>query len=421
MHFCLQDPSYKDSLFLNESIMMASKNASIGGGAYAFASRSGIELLFGDDAIKFFLEKGHFFLIVGMDDITNIKALQTLKALEERYNGHLTVKAYIHNSRGSTFHPKYCWFKHSEGGVLIIGSGNLTEQGLRHNREAYSVVDCTADEFSSVENEWDRWVEHSSPFLFNIDDSRVLKIAAKNATKAREVALAKRAVTEATEATDDNDLKELFQRQPKNHINKKKKKFPAKDYNPESPADQEEINRSPVLLDFDEDSGYWQLNPKNTILVAEIPKSGNRWKQVNFSKDTFETFFGATCGENGIYRILLKSINAKGIMGDTEVRPSVSVSSSNYRFELDAASGLDYPNDGNRPIGVFAKVAERDFLYQIIMPSEAGYESLTSALDRRKPRSSKMRRLIYSCKDISEETPELAIWNRIDKENYDEQ
>ena len=36
---------------------------------------------------------------------------------------------------------------------------------------------------------------------------------------------------------------------------------------------------------------------------------------MNFSKEIFENYFGATCGENGVYRVLLKSINSSGIMG----------------------------------------------------------------------------------------------------------
>ncbi len=78
----------------------------IGGGAYAFASKDGIELLLEDENFKEFLKNGSFLLIIGMDDITNIYSINTIKRLLERYEGHLKVKAYIHNSKGSIFHPK---------------------------------------------------------------------------------------------------------------------------------------------------------------------------------------------------------------------------------------------------------------------------------------------------------------------------
>ena len=175
----------------------------------------------------------------------------------------------------------------------------------------------------------------------------------------------------------------------------------------------------PLPEEYDEDDAYWTLNPDSSVLVAEIPRSGNRWKQVNFSKEIFENFFGATCGENGVYRVLLKSINSSGIMGETEVRPSVSVSSHNYRFELDAATGIDYPEDGKRPIGVFAKVSERDFLYELVMPGDEGYDSLITAMNSRQSMTTRMRRLIYRCEEITQETPELSIWKRIGEDRYD--
>jgi len=56
-------------------------------------------------------------------------------------------------------------------------------------------------------------------------------------------------------------------------------------------------------------------------------------------------------------------------LSDIENRQSVSVKSKNYRFELDAASGLDYPTNG-RPIGVFIKVSTRIFMYHLFMPSD---------------------------------------------------
>ena len=78
---------------------------------------------------------------------------------------------------------------------------------------------------------------------------------------------------------------------------------------------------------------------------------------------------------------MLKNVDKSGTLGKTEVRPSVSVSSQNYRFELDAAAGIDYPKDGKRPLGVFVKVSQRDFLYELVMPGDVGYDSLIVAMD----------------------------------------
>ena len=419
MRFCIQDPSYKESMYLHESLLMACEDGVTGGGAYAFASQGGIELLFADETFNRFMDTGYFYLVVGMDDITNVKALRTLRDFEEQYNGHLIVKAYVHNSRGSTFHPKYSWFKKKESGVLVIGSGNLTQQGLRHNREAYTVVDCDEKTIDGIVEEWNSWIAHSQPFLFDVDDSLVLSIAAKNTTKTNAIAKAKQEITDKPESPEETALKDLFRSQPKNF----RKKGEAKAPKPKAPHDEDDDKKTSIVMplpeEYDEDDAYWTLNPDSSVLVAEIPRSGNRWKQVNFSKEIFENFFGATCGENGVYRVLLKSINSSGIMGETEVRPSVSVSSHNYRFELDAATGIDYPEDGKRPIGVFAKVSEREFLYELVMPGDAGYDSLITAMSSRQPITTKMRRLIYRCEEITQETPELSIWKRIGEDSYD--
>ena len=73
----------------------------------AFASKDDINLLFEDENFKIFLQKGIYTLIVGTDDITNEHAVNTLIELKKKYNGHLIVKAYIHNNKGSTFQPKF--------------------------------------------------------------------------------------------------------------------------------------------------------------------------------------------------------------------------------------------------------------------------------------------------------------------------
>ena len=150
MAFCIQDPTYENSEYLHEALIASCVGAISGGGAYAFASRDGIKLLMEDDNFKEFLNNGSFTLIVGMDDITNVYAIDMLKRMKEKYGNNLTIKAYIHNSKGSTFHPKYSWFETKDGGILVIGSGNLTQRGLRQNREAYAIERLSKNEIEEV-------------------------------------------------------------------------------------------------------------------------------------------------------------------------------------------------------------------------------------------------------------------------------
>lgn len=410
MSFCIQDPSYENSMYLHEALLTACESSINGGGAYAFVSKTGIELFLGDDSFKKFIATGEYYLVVGLDDITNTKALEVLKSLREKYNGHLIVKAYVHNSRGSTFHPKYSWFQDEAGGKLIIGSGNLTQQGLRHNREAYSVIDCDENAISEIVNEWSKWIEHSQPFLFDIDDPVVLSIAEGNTEIIRAVATAKKGTGKKI-SSNSSALSEIFKAQPKDVRSARRV---SRDAEKPSPEQKQTNDYQSDIFDFDEDASYWTIALDNDVLVAEIPRSGNRWKQVNFDKSTFEDFFGATCGDNGAYRVLLRSIDQNGVMGEIEVRPSVSVSSHNYRFELEAASGIPYPDSGQRPLGVFVKVSPRDFLYELVMPGEPEYESLLSALDERQSPSARMRRLVFNCDDIMKKTVELAIWKCVE-------
>ena len=63
MKLCIQDPSYKDSMYLQESLLTACEVGISGGGAYAFASKDGIELFLEDESFKKFMDSGTFFLM----------------------------------------------------------------------------------------------------------------------------------------------------------------------------------------------------------------------------------------------------------------------------------------------------------------------------------------------------------------------
>lgn len=412
----IQDPSYKTSMYLHETLLSECLGSKRGGGAYAFASKDGINLLFEDENFKSFLHKGVFTLIVGTDDITNEHAVNTLIELKKKYNDHLIVKAYIHSNKGSTFHPKFSWFEKQEGGVLVLGSGNLTQKGLRHNREAYSVIPYDAESMERVTKEWNSWYTHSLPFLFDIDDPIVMARAKQNTEQTRAVSVAKASVKKnATKQKVTDELANIYKNQPKDI-----KQPSAKIVEAEALSKKEEkvdIITLPITdEEIDIDASYWTITPDSDVLIAEIPRSGNRWKQANFDKNTFENYFGATCGENGAYRILLKCVNADGSMCETEIRPSVSVSSQNYRFELEAANGLAYPSNGNRPIAVFARVSQRDFIYTLLMPEQDGYDQTLFFISKKEKRTAKMRRLTFTAKEVFDNVPSLSIWQRLDKE-----
>lgn len=413
--FCIQDPSYENSKYLHETLISECVGCTTGAGAYAFATKDGINLLLLDDNFKDFLENGTFTLVVGTDDITNEHSIVSLIELQKKYGSHLVVKAYVHNGKGSTFHPKFSWFQKTDGGVLVLGSGNLTQKGLRHNREAYNVVQYDESGITEVVDEWNRWFVHSTPFLFDITDPVVLAKAKQNSEKIKAVSTAK-ATVQREHAIKPGEIKlsDIYKTQPKDKRTGKK----SATKKTSTASDNQPTSMSPAVTDeeIDIDASYWTINKDSAVLIAEIPKSGNRWKQANFDKGTFEHYFGATCGENGEYRILLKNVNDDGTMDETEIRPSVSVSSQNYRFELEAASDLDYPDGNERPIAIFAKVSRRDFIYMLLMPEHPNYGEVMTFIGETTAPSMKMRRLQYIAGDVETRIPSLALWTRLEKE-----
>ena len=356
-----QDPYFSDSYTLHEALIQSCSTSVQGKGAYAFATKSGIEILLKDNVFDSLLDRGEYSLIVGIDEITNLASLEALSAIKAA-KPNLTVKAFDHNNRGSLFHPKLSYFrKQDDSGTLIVGSGNLTLGGLRRNREAFSLLQLSVDELLRIEQYWNAWLLQSDELLKDIDNVDVIR-----------------------KATDNQYVRRARIRRPEEEV-----------------VIEDEI----PIVELDEfeilHQDGWQFYADSEVLIAEIPRSGDRWKQANFDINTFQNFFGATPGDNS-QRILLRNINDDLTLSEIEVRPSVSVISQNYRFELDAASGLPYPNNG-KPIGVFIKVTTRMFLYHLYMPNQPLYDELNEWLKANwAGREDRMKRITTRVNQISE-------------------
>jgi len=352
----IQDPFFYASSTVHEALIQSCSTSITGFGAYAFASKSGIDILLKDQEFDSFLERGNYSLVIGIDEITNLASLQALNEIVEA-RPNLTVHAFNHNNKGSLFHPKLSFFRNEVGtGSLIVGSCNLTLGGLRRNREAFSVIDLSEDEYIRIETSWLSWLAESSTFLKNINDENVINKARENIypRKVRITPIETEAVEEIIVETGDIIVQEEG----------------------------------------------WQFYDDSEVLVAEIPRSGNRWKQANFDILTFQNFFGATPGDNS-QRVLLRNIEDDFTLSSIEIRPSVSVISQNYRFELDAASGLMYPVNG-KPVGIFIKLTTRMFLYHLFMPNHPLYDEITNWLNVSwTGRNDRMKRIVTSASEIN--------------------
>jgi len=340
----LQDPTSEESPLLHENLLEAASNSTSGGGAFAWATVGGLGLLIDDDFLEF-VESSSFRLAIGVQSVTTPAALEKM-VLINKVVGRQAIDIFLPDDESSLFHPKYTWFESSNGGILVIGSGNLTLGGLRDSWEAYASVPLSEEELQEVKTVWERWVEENAENFLSPDNEEVISRAEKNTGWTK----------------------------------RKRPRHPDKVGATDSGFEATEINK---------------------VLISEIPKASTRWKQANFDMKTYEAFFGAKIGTQR--RMLFQSVDAHGQLGDIERRPSVEVGSQNYRFELNAASGLDYPDSG-RPIAVFLRLRTRAFLYRLSLPNrDESHDELVDFVESNKDRSptSQIRRIEVNLNDAS--------------------
>lgn len=418
MELMIQDPTYAAGMRLGEVLIDACNKGTDGAGAFAFAAENGIDLFLGDDDFRNYITNNKYELVVGTDSITDPKAVSSLREYCTLYR-NLTVYGYIHDSRKYLFHPKLTWFETPTGGLSIIGSGNLTERGLFHNVEMYSYNELSSEDFAELKAGWTDWLNYSiaNNFIFDINDPIIDYAVNLSASK-------KRGVSTKTESTTGKPvepgeiLSALYEKQPKvTSVKKSGVASKCRTARPNTKKATEVIEQSipkttPVTVE-PANSSIWTVLPSDRVLVAEVPRAKGRWKQINFNKASFQKYFGATPGgAGGTYRILLKSVDKDGTLGITENRPSVSVASHNWRFEISAANGLDYPSGNNRPYVIFSEVSTRSFLYELIMPDDSRYAEVDDYVNTWKGRNrvNGIARIITDVNDIKPSTPNLGLW-----------
>jgi hypothetical protein len=159
----------------------------------------------------------------------------------------------------------------------------------------------------------------------------------------------------------------------------------------------------------DDDSQPALAGGPEAVLIAEIPRAGDRWGQANLDKENFEGFFGASAAVQR--RILLQHVRPDGTASPIESRPSVARKSKNYSFELGAAAGL-YPPGPARPIAVYVKTTAGVFLYQLLMPGDPAHEAVSAFLSARwTGRTDRMRRVLTTVDDLQAAWPDSPLWS----------
>lgn len=147
---------------------------------------------------------------------------------------------------------------------------------------------------------------------------------------------------------------------------------------------------------------------RTSILVAELPRASNRWNQANFDQESFNNFFHAnTPGDLKLWHVR----DDGTIAPYPEVRPGVTVRSRNFRIELSAAAGLEYPSSG-KPIGVFVPIGPKQFRYMLIMPGSRYNKQVDDLLTRHAPsRRGRVRRVQIPIATAQHEWVECPLWS----------
>lgn len=382
--FYIQDPLYADSKLLLDAMLECCPSALSGAGAYAFVSADGINLLIGDPFFSNFLERGRFLLIIGMDEISNTRSLAALNHYMT-IHPNLEVKAFLHNTTGSTFHPKFCWFDCGDHGYVITGSGNLTQKGMQRNREAFEAKTVTPDELRSIVEYWNSWLESVDTFLLPLDDEAVVQRAEENTHRMRAV----------------------HPRHTRLVVRPQTTTAPTEEY--PAPAVTPEGGETPeTAIYVDDELGSWEYDATSAVLICEIPRGERRWNQANFDANTFRTYFESTPGVTGQMALILRDVKYDGSMGEIRHRPPVSVASHNYRIELSVERGTAYPDNG-RVLGVFVKLSSRTFLYSLIFPANAEHSVLQAKLDGERQRHDRLVRYQTDAEELQRLVPSLPI------------
>lgn len=87
------------------------------------------------------------------------------------------------------------------------------------------------------------------------------------------------------------------------------------------------------------------------------------------------------------------------------------MASKNYRFEINCAeTNKMYPQNGDRPIGLFIKMASDEFLYQVLLPEYDIYKTIKDYLYRETANNGReLKRAIVHIEAVRALYPELIV------------
>src|SRR4051812_45896940 len=103
MSWLLQIPNDTQTTLLTQIQRECRLAAGGGGAAFAFATRTGVQLLIAEEGFQNFLGMGVFRAVIGLDAITDIDALEALRVANAAYPNFVPM-LFLHNFAATCFH-----------------------------------------------------------------------------------------------------------------------------------------------------------------------------------------------------------------------------------------------------------------------------------------------------------------------------
>lgn len=338
---------YPDGPSFIKHIEVSAEGAETGGAVFAFATADGIQAFCKAKNIKAMLEGGKDFkLIVGLDSITNGRAIAQLRYESQKYKGgNLTCAAFMHNE-SCTFHPKFCWFKKTGNLAVIVGSGNLTMKGLgahssgapTPNWEAFSVRSLTGDAAGKALQGICAWLQAHQGNIVPLDDPRVLAKALTNSQSQPATGISRKSGRVVSIGNDSTEI------------------------------ESEEFDSADILM-------------------REISLGRNG--QIDVGKKFFWKYFGFE--RNKDTGVLLQHVSRNNEIGSVKLHALVEKGSKNYCLEIEEAKAKQSKKSGHgwRTIIIFSRLDGRSFRYCVIPTGTSAHARLTAAffknVDPKKP------------------------------------
>lgn len=148
------------------------------------------------------------------------------------------------------------------------------------------------------------------------------------------------------------------------------------------------------------------LDGSEFVLVAQVPKAGNRWHQVHMNAEVIRRFFRLR--RDATVEAPFERVGRDGHSYGMQVRRIVySEVNKNYKIEFDFSDALDYPQ--KPPLLLVLEIELRRFRYMLVMPGDPGYEEMERLNLSLEPVGRGHRRVITTLAEVELRWPDCPL------------